>query len=636
MLPLDTLARSSGRMPQASPLVKTGLLFAPISAWGFSRVNVRTSTNQKRMVMRISRHVRGVPAQVRNASEALTFDSSTLLNLVKANFQSPNPASIITVVIFLDETESLVRVYEREAEDEDVIEVATALRVSSTVNCNSPYSDGIPSLGTFRSPPVSLSPTSTKLQSQPPPSSPLKRRRFTDEDVEDNRACLESPIAFTNASLNFSPSVSHHSHNTSFDFGRAFDVPHTGSVHESVVVDGPELDLGSTELSPRNETGLSPTYIETAIWPLSSIEEAKLMRYFVDHLAVWFDLCDPLRHFALVVPQRAAICPPLLYAVFAVSARHLSRVGTYDPYAADRYYEKCLNHLTKMMDDEAASMDENLLAATVVLRWLEEIEVPLSGFDLQSHLVGTSALISAQESASHPPSGLRQAAFWVALRQEIYIAFTNQRIVRWNLDRSPLDHSFSATDDCTWANRMVLCCAVVLKFCFDTEGDHTVSRWAELRRYCERWRSSLPDSFSPIYYSEPSVENDDVLPQVWHIGDAHVTGIQHYILCMILLAVYNPSLPRLGPGQRMARKSMDEEIKGLVLTLAGMAVSNCQTPPNMITACMGIYITGERFSERRIQDVFLDILVRTEREFAWPTEAAQISLKDAWGWEREA
>ena len=346
-----------------------------------------------------------------------------------------------------------------------------------------------------------------------------------------------------------------------------------------------------------------------------------------------FDLCDPLRHFALVVPQRAAICPPLLYAVFAVSARHLSRVGPYDPYAADRYYEKCLNHLTKMMDDEAASMDENLLAATVVLRWLEEIEVPLSGFDLQSHLVGTSALISAQESASHPPSGLRQAAFWVALRQEIYIAFTNQRVVRWNLDRSPLDCSFSATDDCTWANRVVLCCAVVLKFCFDTEGDHTVSRWAELRQYCERWRSSLPDSFSPIYYSEPNEENGDVLPQVWHIGDAHVTGIQHYILCMILLAVYNPSLPRLGPGQRMALKSMDDEIKGLVLTLAGMAVSNCQTPPNMITACMGIYITGERFSEKRIQDVFLEILIRTEREFAWPTEAAQISLKDAWGWE---
>ncbi|MCJ1399182.1 hypothetical protein MMC11_002384 [Xylographa trunciseda] len=539
-------------------------------------------------------------------------------------------------VIFLDETESLVRVYEREVEDEDDVEVVAALPASTAVNSNSPYPDEIPSLSTFRSPPASLSPTSTKLQFQPSPSSPQKRRKLVDEDVEATRTYHESPIALSDTRLHFSPSASHHSHNTSFDFGQAFDVSRTGSVHDSVVVDRHDAHPGSTQINPGIENGLSPTYIETAIWPLSSIEEAKLMRYFVDHLALWFDLCDPLRHFALVVPQRAAICPPLLYAVFAVSARHLSRIGTYDPYAADRYYEKCLNHLTKMMDDEAASMDENLLAATVVLRWLEEIEVPLSGFDLQSHLVGTSALISAQESAPNPPSGLRQAAFWVALRQEIYIAFTNQRIVRWNLDRSPLDFSFSATDDCTWANRIVLCCAVVLKFCFDTEGDHTVSRWTELRRYCDRWRSSLPDSFSPIYYSEPSVENGDILPQVWHIGDAHVTGIQHYILCMILLAVYNPSLPRLGPGQRMALKSMDEEIRGLVLTLAGMAVSNCQTPPNMITACMGIYITGERFSEKRIQDAFLDILVRTEREFAWPTEAAQISLKDAWGWEAEA
>jgi len=60
--------------------------------------------------------------------------------------------------------------------------------------------------------------------------------------------------------------------------------------------------------------------------------------------------------------------------MFVVSARHLNRISTYDPYVADLYRQKCLNHLKNMMYDEGAITDENLLAATVILRWLEEVD----------------------------------------------------------------------------------------------------------------------------------------------------------------------------------------------------------------------------------------------------------------------
>ncbi|MCJ1251126.1 hypothetical protein MMC30_008357 [Trapelia coarctata] len=572
-----------------------------------------------------SLHVPDARHQEMNASGASTFASSTRPNLV----------------IFLDETESLVRVYERETQDDEVLEQLEA-RPAVPVTAESPFSIDLPSIGTFRSLPSPISPTLPRLFSLPSTASPAKQRRFTNENIPPDPNYLKSPTGFSTASLHFSPAASHHGHGTSFDFGMAFGTPQAGLAEVSTPVtadpDRSEVHSSHTNVStsfPIGSAVQSPTYVDNAIWPLASIEEARLMRYFVDHLALWFDLCDPFRHFAFVIPQRAATCPPLLYAIFAVSARHLNRISTYDPYAADVYHQKCLNHLKNMMYDEGAIMDENLLAATVILRWLEEVDVPFSGFDMQSHLVGTKAFLTAQESSPHPPSGLRQAAFWVALRQEIYISFVNQRVVRWDLERTPLDRSFDPTDDCTWANRIVLRCAEILKFCFDTEGDHTVARWAGLREYCERWRSSLPESFSPIYFAEPNPENGDVLPQIWHIGDSHVTGIQHYILCMILLAVYNPSLPRLGPGHKQALKSIDDEIKGLVLTLAGMAVSNCQTPPNMVTACMGISMTGERFTERRVQEALFDILVRTDRDFAWPTQPAQNSLKEAWGWEMD-
>src|ERR1700733_11257546 len=58
-----------------------------------------------------------------------------------------------------------------------------------------------------------------------------------------------------------------------------------------------------------------------------------------------FDLCDPERHFALVVPQRARSCPPLLNAIFTASARHLSRLAKYKTAKGVKYLGKLLPDL---------------------------------------------------------------------------------------------------------------------------------------------------------------------------------------------------------------------------------------------------------------------------------------------------
>lgn len=63
---------------------------------------------------------------------------------------------------------------------------------------------------------------------------------------------------------------------------------------------------------------------------------------------------------------------------------------------------------------------------------------------------------------------------------------------------------------------------------------------------------------------------------------------------MILLAVYNPRLPRLGPGHKAALLAVDDEVKTNIRSLCGMALSNRKTPPHMITACMGISMCESR------------------------------------------
>ena len=128
-------------------------------------------------------------------------------------------------------------------------------------------------------------------------------------------------------------------------------------------------------IDQKGNTGfdLAPGH-ELPLWPFENATEAKLIRYYMQHVARRFDICDPQRHFQLVVPCRAAVCPPLMNAAFALSARQLSQITDLDEYIADKYYQKCLNSLVPLFDDPKALMDENLFAATVILRTLEEIE----------------------------------------------------------------------------------------------------------------------------------------------------------------------------------------------------------------------------------------------------------------------
>ena len=91
-----------------------------------------------------------------------------------------------------------------------------------------------------------------------------------------------------------------------------------------------------------------------------------------------------------MVPQRAATCPPLLNAIFTASARHLSRLREYRDNGGIRYHGKhlpdlrietavqyhnrCIDHLVSLSDDPEEVLDENLLAAAIILRFYEEVD----------------------------------------------------------------------------------------------------------------------------------------------------------------------------------------------------------------------------------------------------------------------
>ncbi|KAI4601060.1 hypothetical protein KJ359_012247 [Pestalotiopsis sp. 9143b] len=366
-------------------------------------------------------------------------------------------------------------------------------------------------------------------------------------------------------------------------------------------------------LPPGSALGLTSCEdLNHAILPFRNATEVRLMKYYLEHMCHWFDLCDNQRHFAVEVPRRAIACPTLLNAIFALSSRHLSMGERFDPYAADRYQQECLNQLSAIILDSSNLSNDDLLAATILLRTLEEMDVPLIGADHELHLHGIQLFMSfmpsdspaAVGSPSQPrteTSSLRQACFWTGLRQEIVMAFVNQRPVKMRLDHSFIDRSLAppAADD-VWANRIILHCADVLRYCFGTGGEATADDWLRLKAHDDAWLRARPPSWLPVAYAEPDRDKGEVFPTILYLS---------------------------GPiGESWT------EIRTQIRELCATALSNRATIPAMFTASMGVTMCGDRFTDDRERGGLLDLLIKTEVEHFWPTGGAQDHLKKAWGW----
>ncbi|KAI4601847.1 hypothetical protein KJ359_010712 [Pestalotiopsis sp. 9143b] len=345
---------------------------------------------------------------------------------------------------------------------------------------------------------------------------------------------------------------------------------------------------------------LSQIQVEPPRLPLKDSQEAFLFQNFIREVAPMFDLCDNARQFAKVVPKRAPFCPPLLNAMLAAAAKRLSRIGAVgDSSIADRYYHECLRTLIPLLSRSGAAKDENLLAATLILRYMEETDVAFSISGSQSHLVGSRVFLAARDDVSEF-SDLRLALFWIALRQEIFMAFIHSRTVHAGfLGRNIATVLVGCNDDCSYANKVILHCAYCIQYCFG-EQEQRPSVWNELNDYLDQWYSSKPwcfDSMSPL-----QDDGSRFFPDMTYISDEVLTGMQHYYLARLVLEAHSPKTPRLGPARRLALESVNEELKR--------------------NAAVAIVMAGDRFTDRQDQELLYALLVKIETQLAWPTGAA--------------
>lgn len=295
--------------------------------------------------------------------------------------------------------------------------------------------------------------------------------------------------------------------------------------------------------------------------------EATLLHHYSAHLGRWLDCTDASRQFTLKIPALAKTCPVLLESVMSFAARHMG-----DAEAADLAHERCITMLIVLLGAERVVDDDVLLCAIVILRVFEQLTALGNGSDRERHLAGCSALLRACQGPRVDPSapGLRDAAFWVYMRQCLYNACINQQApnVDFSLTLLPIPTPLSPNDtlqcETAWANTMTWICATIVQFCF---GPHTqdhgtrMPRWQELNEAVGNWARSRPPSFDPIWEGDGSCDGNP-FPEYYFAADWHAVAFGFYSLACILLIIYKPS-PRFAIRSSHAPGLREEDVSPL-------------------------------------------------------------------------
>lgn len=285
---------------------------------------------------------------------------------------------------------------------------------------------------------------------------------------------------------------------------------------------------------------------------------------------------------------------------------------------------------------------------------------PLTGSDSETYLNVVQAVVNEHQDESFysvrtiqgplrdrdiyasPAQSLAHSACLIALRQEIWSVLLYRRPIRLPLCPNNEYLNLSPADDFVWTNRIILWCADVLKYCFGAETNYPsnntsymtgIERWDSLKAFEESWDTMQPACFKPLYYQESDVANGKYFPEIWHMNDCQVIGLQHIELGRMLLAVYNPRFQRVGIGANVHKLNLESLLRRSTVKLCGLAISKKQFQAAMVTAAVGISLFGEYFHDDGEQKAIIDFMETLEYLHAWPTETVVSALKEAWGYQ---
>lgn len=231
------------------------------------------------------------------------------------------------------------------------------------------------------------------------------------------------------------------------------------------------------------------------------------------------------------------------------------------------------------------------------------------------------------DEASLAPSSLRTAAFRAASREELQLCLTDQEPLILPADAAAIDRGLADADDDTWAWRIVLLSKDCLAFSLRPSSTFD---WDALWEQTQSWFNCRPASFEPTLRRNKNRDEGHMLPEIWYLHDHHVTGAYHLELCLLLLAISDPRMSRFGLQKAISEERLKDEVNNRIINICGIAMSNSSFPPAMTAAAAIITAWADYVEDPDLQDVLIQLLVKTRELHGWPTEAAQHRVKLIW------
>ncbi|KAJ5505186.1 hypothetical protein N7463_008060 [Penicillium fimorum] len=356
--------------------------------------------------------------------------------------------------------------------------------------------------------------------------------------------------------------------------------------------------------------------------------EASLMRYFIQKLAPWADVCDIHSHFSTEVPRRALENKMVLQAILALSARHDAILANDSDWEASAYHGQCLQLLIAAIDQAETNCDENMLITVVILRIYEELE---NRTDQKFHLLGSNRLVNLITSSASS-GGLAEAVSWQFLRQAIYASVVQYQPLQLDMQNYERSSMFHRDDDAACANRIIYYCARILQMCCEAP-DYIVGQdtWRQISDSVKEWNQTKSTTWQPIRYQESSVAAGRPFPEVWMISPPAVVGMQYYhSACIFLTLSESQSVGITDYERARARRLKEKTIADHLVVVIGLSLSNESVENAYFMASHLLHRFGYCLRNVVEQEGSLQFLTQVEKVLGWRTSWMMRELEHQW------
>ncbi|KAJ5173464.1 uncharacterized protein N7500_001395 [Penicillium coprophilum] len=360
---------------------------------------------------------------------------------------------------------------------------------------------------------------------------------------------------------------------------------------------------------PRQDSTNSSLSLMPGNGTILTLREAFLMRYFIQKLAPWADVCDIHSHFRTEVPKRALENKMVLQAILALSARHDAILANDSDWEASAYHGQCLQILIAALDQAETNCDENMLITVVILRIYEELE---NKTDQKFHLLGSNRLVNLVTSSASS-----------------VVQYQPLQLDMQNYERSSMFHR---DDDAACANRIIYHCARILKLCCGAPA-HIVRQdtWRQISDSVKEWNQTKPAIWQPIRYQASSVAASRPFPEVWMISPPAVVGMQYYHSACIFLTLSESQPPNMTDYERArSRRVKEKVIADHLVVVIGLSLSNESVENAYFMASHLLHRFGYCLRNVVEQEGSLQFLTRVEKVLGWRTSWMMRELEHQW------